>query len=157
MFRIWIPTVPKMFGMWVHTVAKFFISPATHHWNWDFSCYCKLFVEGSTTAERSRKVACHGMTKQFCDVSSNFGSRRLRLSTIRNTKTLRIFFEITRNLELNFFFKKWWAKSGKEQRILVRCFVENRTWFISQVSWLRSWTPIMQWSAEPWKKIRKKL
>ena len=25
------------------------------------------------------------------------------------------------------------------------------TWFISQVNWLSSWTPIIQWSAEPWK------
>ena len=26
-------------------------------------------------------------------------------------------------------------------------FRENLTWFISQVSWDKSWTPIMQWSA----------
>ena len=41
--------------------------------------------------------------------------------------------------------KKWnFVKNFVKSRVKFR---ENLTWFISQVSWDKSWTPIMQWSA----------
>ena len=76
------------------------------------------------------------MTKQFCDVSSNFGSRRLRLSTIRNTKKLRIFFEITRNLELNFFLQKMVTEIRERAKNIRKmfCWKPNLVHFTSQLT-----------------------